>query len=84
MCLAVPGKVLRWLNRTTPFENASIEFAGVSREISMACVPEAEIGDYVLVHAGIALSIISRAEAQRLLQTFAELELDSESEETPP
>lgn len=74
MCLAVPGKVMRWIERTTPFESAMVEFGGVNREVNMACVPEAAIGDYVLVHAGIAINTVSPAEAQRLLRTIAELE----------
>lgn len=74
MCLAIPGKVVQWINHTTPFESASVEFGGLIREVNMACVPEAAVGDYVLVHAGIALSIVSPAEAQNLLQTYLELE----------
>ncbi|MCC9608340.1 HypC/HybG/HupF family hydrogenase formation chaperone [Blastopirellula sp. JC732] len=74
MCLAVPGKIVRWIERTSPFESAAVEFGGVSREVSMACVPGASVGDYVLVHAGIAISVVSANEAERLLRTFAELD----------
>lgn len=74
MCLAVPGRVVRWIKRTPPFETASIEFGGLRREVNMACVPEAKIDDYVLVHAGIAISILSQVEAYRLLRTLEELE----------
>lgn len=88
MCLAVPGRVVRWIDRTPPFESAAIEFGGLHREVNMACVPEAAIDDYVLVHAGIAISIVSPVEAEQLLRTLDELELvegeaDS-AEDTPP
>ena len=70
MCLAVPGKLVRWINRDPIFATAEIEFAGVRRSCQMACVPQAEQGDYVIVHAGIAISLMDAAEAQR---TIAEL-----------
>lgn len=75
MCLAVPGRIVEWTKRRAPFSSAHVEFGGVRREVSMACVPEAREGDYVLVHAGIAISTIDAAEAQRVLATLAELQL---------
>lgn len=84
MCLAVPGKVIAWTDRTPPFATAVVEFGGVRRAVSMACVPEANVGDYVLVHAGIAISRIDAAEAARVLAALAELELlDGEDSEKP-
>jgi hydrogenase expression/formation protein HypC len=71
MCLGIPGKVVRWVDRTMPFAQAEIEFDGVRRRCSMACVPEANEGDYVIVHAGIAITTIDAAEAGRV---FAELD----------
>jgi hydrogenase expression/formation protein HypC len=75
MCLAVPGKVVDWLERRPPFSTATVEFAGVRRQVNMACVPDAAAGDFVLVHAGIAISRIDAAEAERVLVTLAELDL---------
>jgi hydrogenase expression/formation protein HypC len=74
MCLAVPGKVIEWLEREYPFSAATIEFAGCRRRVHMACVPEADPGDFVLVHAGIAISRIDAQEAERMLQTLDEIE----------
>jgi hydrogenase expression/formation protein HypC len=68
MCLGVPGKVVRWLVRETPFASAEVEFDGVRRACNLACVPEAVEGDYVIVHAGIAISRLDVDEAQRLLE----------------
>lgn len=75
MCLAVPGKVIEWIDRTPPFATATVEFGGVRRAVNMACVPEASTGDYVLVHAGLAISRIDAAQAARVLAALAELEL---------
>jgi len=75
MCLAVPGKVVQWLDREAPFARARVAFGGVQRDVSMQCLPEAAEGDYVLVHAGIAISHIDPVEAERLLQSLDELQL---------
>ncbi|MEQ8789628.1 MAG: HypC/HybG/HupF family hydrogenase formation chaperone [Pirellulaceae bacterium] len=75
MCLAVPGKVVEWVERDTLFARARVEFAGVRREVSMQCVPEAAEGDYVLVHAGIAISRVDEAEAQAILDALDALQL---------
>jgi hydrogenase expression/formation protein HypC len=82
MCLAVPGKLIQWIERRPPFSTATVEFAGVRRQVNMACLPDAAAGDYVLVHAGIAISRIDAAEAERVLATFAELGLDDEPTST--
>ncbi len=75
MCLAVPGKVVQWIDREAPFARARIAFGGVTREVSMQCLPDAATGDYVLVHAGIAISRIDPVEAERLLKSLDELDL---------
>ena len=80
MCLAVPGKVVRWLDREPLFARAEIEFEGVRRVCHMACVPEAEIGEFVIVHAGVAISRVDAGEAQRILDEHHNL---SESSEEP-
>lgn len=67
MCLGVPGRVVRWLNREPLFEAAEIDFGGATRSCCMACVPEAEIGDYVVVHAGVAIARVDRIAAEAAL-----------------
>jgi len=81
MCLAIPGRVSAWLDRDASGARASVEFGGVRREVCMACVPDAREGDYVLVHAGIAITIIDADEARRTLAAFEELELRETLEE---
>lgn len=80
MCLAVPGRVTDWLERESPFQSANVEFGGVRRVVGMECVPQAEVGDYVLVHAGIAISRIDAEEAANVLEILRQLELDDSNE----
>jgi hydrogenase expression/formation protein HypC len=78
MCLAVPGRVVRWLNRDATFAQAEVEFEGVRRVCHMACVPDAEEGEYVIVHAGVAINRLNEDEARQTLEDFARLgELDA-------
>ena len=76
MCLGIPGKVVRWLDRDPILAAAEVEFAGISRVCQMACVPEASAGDYVIVHAGVAISRIDPAAAEQTLADIAALEGD--------
>ena len=70
-----------WLDRDPTFARAEVEFLGVRRVCHMACVPDAEVGDYILVHAGIAISRIDEAEALQTLQDLRGIDL---SDEVPP
>jgi hydrogenase expression/formation protein HypC len=70
MCLAVPGKLIS-INGEGINSTGKVSFGGVIKEVSLAYVPEAQIGDYVIVHVGFALSTVDEAEAQ---QVFGYLE----------
>ena len=78
MCLAVPGKVVSRLDAQPPFAAGLVEFAGARRQVSLACVPEAREGDYVLVHAGIAITCLDAAEAAKTLEALEQLDLGEE------
>ena len=69
MCLAIPARVEEL---TTP-GNAIVNLGGVRKEISLALVDDAVIGDYVIVHVGYALQKLDREEAERTLELFAEM-----------
>lgn len=73
MCLGVPGRVVRWIDRDPVFARAEVAFDTIRRVCHMACVPEAAEGDYVVVHAGIAISRLDAAQAERLLADLAAL-----------
>lgn len=82
MCLGIPGKIVRWVSRDEVSASAEIEFAGIKRVCQMACVPDAVEGDFVIVHAGVAISRIDRASAEQTLADLAQLgEDDGWSEE---
>jgi hydrogenase expression/formation protein HypC len=83
MCLAVPGLIVEKLDAELPFTSALVEFGGVRRRVSLACVPEAVQGDYVLVHAGVAISRINAEEAAKVLEALEHLELNEELAEQP-
>lgn len=73
MCLGVPGRVVRWVDRDGPFARAELEFDGVRRVCHMACVTDVAEGEYVIVHAGIAIARLDEAEAQRTLDDLRRL-----------
>ena len=73
MCLAVPGKILE-VTETDPVRRSGrVDFGGAIREVSLAYVPEAKAGDYVVVHVGFALSVLDEEEAEKTLRDFAVL-----------
>ena len=71
MCLAIPGRVVRWIDVDPISATAEVEFGAVSRVCHMACVPDAVPGDFVIVHAGVAISILDTDQADRLLTDLA-------------
>jgi hydrogenase expression/formation protein HypC len=73
MCLGVPGRVIEAAAATDELRMAVVEFAGVIRSVCLACVPEAEVGDYVVVHAGFAISRIDPLEAERVFRHLNEI-----------
>ena len=80
MCLAIPGKLISVEESTDVlFKSGKVSFEGVIREVNLAAVPEAEVGQYVLVHVGMALNVIDEEEALKTLEYFRELgELEGE------
>ena len=74
MCLAVPGRIESIAEAAPLMRVAKVDFGGVTREVNLACVPEAALGDYVLVHVGFALSVIDPAEAERIFGYRREIE----------
>ena len=72
MCLAVPGKVLTKEN-IGGVEVGQVQFGGVVRQVALGFVPEADIGDYVMVHVGFAISKIDAEEAKRTYELLEQL-----------
>jgi hydrogenase expression/formation protein HypC len=74
MCLAIPAKIISISENDDALQRmARVDFSGVIKDISLAYLPEAKVNDYVIVHAGLALSILDEDEARITLAAFAEL-----------
>ncbi|HAS04225.1 MAG TPA: HypC/HybG/HupF family hydrogenase formation chaperone [Dehalococcoidia bacterium] len=76
MCVAVPSLI----TAVDGFD-AEVDIGGISRKASLMLTPEAKIGDYVLIHAGYAISIVDREEAEATLELFREMADSIEPEE---
>lgn len=72
MCLAIPGKILSYENQNG-VRVGRVQFGGITRETCLDFVPEAAVGDYVIVHVGFAISRVDRAEAERSYQLLEEM-----------
>jgi hydrogenase expression/formation protein HypC len=84
MCLAIPGKIVEKQERDGAMLGR-VDFGGVIREVHLDFVPEAEVGDYVIVHVGFALSRLNPEEAERTFQLLQELgALEEEGLVAPP
>lgn len=68
MCLAMPGKIIKMDNNM-----AIVDFGGIKKESALDLVPDAKIGDYILVHAGFAINKIDKKEAAETLKLIYEL-----------
>jgi hydrogenase expression/formation protein HypC len=80
MCLAIPGELLDIKGDDPIFRSGRVSFGGTVREVNLAYTPEAEVGDYVLVHVGFAISIVDEEEAARIfsyLEQISELDEDN-------
>ena len=78
MCLAIPGRVIRIDAADAAFRLGTVDFGGVIKSISLSFTPEAQPGDYVLVHVGFALTVISEDEAQKTLAFLKDVALPDE------
>ncbi len=72
MCLAVPGQV-ETIFLDQGIQMGRVSFGGVIKEVCLAYLPEAQVGDYVIVHVGFAINKLNEESALKTLQTFAEL-----------
>ena len=72
MCLAIPGKILSKEN-IGGVDVGRVQFGAITREVALGFVPEAEVGDYVMVHVGFAISKVDAEEAQRTYEILEQL-----------
>jgi hydrogenase expression/formation protein HypC len=84
MCLAIPGKV-ESINGDDPLMRVGrVNFGGIIKEASLAYVPEVNVGDYVIVHVGFALSKVDEEEAQKIFEYLREMDELEELQEGGP
>lgn len=84
MCLAVPGKIIELTDENPLTRRGKVDFSGVTKEVVLAFVPEAGVGDYVLVHVGFAINTVDEAEARQVFEYLREMGELAELEEDPP
>jgi hydrogenase expression/formation protein HypC len=83
MCLGVPGRLVERTPAVDGLASGVVEFAGLRRQVCLACVPDAAVGDHVIVHAGLAISRLDPDEARRLLDHLREMGELEASDEIP-
>jgi len=83
MCLGVPGKILD-IYEKQGLRMANVDFSGVTREACLEPVPEAEVGDYVIIHVGFAISLLSEEEARESIELLREILEAGELEDASP
>ena len=74
MCLGIPGKIISIEDNPLGIRMGKVSFSGIVKEVCLAYTPEAQVGDYVIVHVGFAISRLDEEEAQQTLELLAELE----------
>ncbi|MFZ1455458.1 MAG: HypC/HybG/HupF family hydrogenase formation chaperone [Saprospiraceae bacterium] len=74
MCLAIPGKIIS-MNPTVDdlLRTAKVSFSGILKDVNLSMTPEAKTGDYVLVHVGVAISIVDEQEANKIFSYLTEM-----------
>ena len=73
MCLSIPGKITEITNDGSLIMG-NVDFGGIEREVCLDYVPEAQVGQYVLIHVGFAISVLDEEEAKARLDTIREIE----------
>ncbi len=82
MCLAVPGKITSISGEDPLLRTGKVDFGGILKEVSLAYVPEAQLGDYVIVHVGFALSRVDEEEAKQVFEYLRQMQELSELQES--
>lgn len=72
MCLGIPGKIIE-IYEQAGLKMGRVDFGGVVKEACLAYVPQAQVGDYTIIHVGFALNVIDEEEAQKTLELFEQI-----------
>ncbi len=74
MCLAVPGKIMSLSEENTMMRTGKVNFGGIMKEVNLAFVPDAKIGEYVIVHVGFAISKVDEKEAFQVFEYLRKMD----------
>lgn len=74
MCLAVPGKITQIIEEGVLTRTGRVDFSGIIKNANLAYVPDAQVGDYVIVHVGFAISKLDESEAQKVFNYLKEMD----------
>ena len=74
MCLAVPGKLVSMAGDDPTFRTGRVNFGGIVKDVNLAYVPDAKVGNYVLVHVGFALTVVDEDEATKVFTYLKEMD----------
>lgn len=83
MCLAVPGNIVSIAGSDPLLRSGRVNFGGIIKEVNLGYVPEAQVGDYVIVHVGFAISTVDQAEAEQVFEYLREMGELTELEASP-
>jgi hydrogenase expression/formation protein HypC len=83
MCLAVPGKLVSISGEDPLQRTGKVSFGGVMKDVNLACLPEAQVGDYVIVHVGMAISRLDEAEANEVFAYLRQMDELGQAEVKP-
>lgn len=83
MCLAIPGEILEILNDDPITRSGKVSFGGIIKKVNLSFVPEANVADYVIVHAGFAISILDTEEANKVFEYLSEIDEIEKARENP-
>ncbi len=74
MCLAIPGRITSVEGGDTLARTGKVDFGGIQKEVNLAYVPEAKVGDYVIVHVGFAIGRVDESEANAVFEYLREMD----------
>ena len=83
MCLGIPGKIVNTEDNPLGVPMGKVSFGGIIKEVCLAFTPEVQLGDYVIVHVGFAISRLDEEEAMQTLEALAELERIADEQGEP-
>jgi len=84
MCLAIPGKIISVTGDDPLSRMGAVDFGGIQKDVNLAYVPEAKVGDYVIVHVGFAISRVDESEANEVFEYLRQMgELLELKEDSP-